>query len=107
MGSPAASRSPLGPMNGCGTATSSSGGDRSWSGVWARWSPTCCSEGTNDRPIACDQRNDTLAGPLNKQRRSRCSSCDGLVVQHHSAPGEGLGVHEVQDNIGGDVLEQA
>jgi hypothetical protein len=38
-------------------ATASSGADRSPSRAWVRWSPTSSSEGTNDRPIARDQRN--------------------------------------------------
>jgi class 3 adenylate cyclase len=69
-GSPAASRSPRAPTSGYATATGSSDGDRSPSGAWARWSPGSCSEGTNDRPLACNQPNHALVGSPNKQHRT-------------------------------------
>jgi hypothetical protein len=69
-GSPAASRSPRAPTSGFATATGSSDGDRSPLGAWARWSPGSCSEGTNDRPLACNQPNHALVGSPNKQHRT-------------------------------------
>jgi class 3 adenylate cyclase len=40
-------------------------GDRSRSGAWASWSPGSWSEGTDDQPSACHQRNHALTGPQN------------------------------------------